>query len=371
MASHMHPQAQRLLDAHVEYIISRLSGQPLQVLIESEVDELLAEAGKVTLNEAVSREAIKATARGYAVELELSGAIPELVGDIARTLYAHPIHETTTLNDLLPDGLFAEFLDKLLEMRDLHRWVVHEAVGNPVYAALASDMLLDGLRGFAQQGSDRLRQVPGLRQAGHLMGGALLRGALPLIEETFEENLRRYLQKSLQDLLHRSEEFLLALLDGDKLRSLVLEAWDLVKDKRIAEFREGVSSLDIEEFFVIGYELWRSLRTTSFYGALIDSGIDSFFDKYGDSSLAVIVAEMGITRDIAIRDASRFAPPVLAMLKKKKLLAPLIRRQLAGFYASAAVLAVLETPDATAAAATPEAAPPATAPKPRPKRSAS
>lgn len=354
MASRMHPQAQRLLDAHVEYIMSRLSGKPLQSLLESEVDQLFASAEKVTLNDAVTREMIKETARGYAVDLELSGAIPELVGDIARGLFNHPIHESTTLNDLLPDGLFTEFLDKILEMRDLHQWIVHEAVANPVYATLASEMLLEGIRGYAQHGSERIRQFPGMRQAGSLVSNTLLRSALPMLEETIEDSLRKYIQKSLQGLLSRSEDFLLELFHEEKVRDLALEAWDIVKDKRISELKEGLSSLDIEEFFVIGYEAWRSLRATPFYGALIDSGIDSFFDKYGDSSLREVLDEMGVTREIALRDANRFAPPVLAMLKQKKLLEPFVRRQLAGFYESGMVAEILSTPEAATPAAPPK-----------------
>lgn len=344
-------QAQQLLEAHVEYILAQLSGRPLRELIEDIVDRLFATAEEITLDEAVTREMIKATARGYAVELELSGAIPELVGDIARGLYAHPIHSRTTLGDLLPDGLFAEFLDKILEMRDLQQWIVHEAVANPVYSALASELLMEGLRGYARQGGERMRDLPGIRRASRLANQTLLRAALPLLEETLEESLRKYIQKSLQGLLDRSEDFLLGLFDEEKVRTLVLEAWDIIKDKRVADFKQGVSSLDIEEFFVIGYEAWRSLRTTPFYGALIDSGIDSFFDKYGSTSLREILDEMGITRDIAIRDAIRFAPPILTMLTKKKLLQPFIRDQLAGFYASPAVAGILGVPASTVSGA--------------------
>jgi hypothetical protein len=104
-----------------------------------------------------------------------------------------------------------------------------------------------------------------------------------------------------------------------------------------------VSSLDVEEFFVIGYETWRELRTTPFYAALIDGGIDSFFDKYGDTTLRGILDEMGITRDIAIRDAMRFAPPVLKMLKQKKMLEPMLRRNLEKFYRSAAVARIIDS----------------------------
>ncbi|HET8730900.1 MAG TPA: hypothetical protein VFM34_07315 [Moraxellaceae bacterium] len=340
MASTMHPQARRLLDAHVEYLMAQLQGPALEALVSREIDEMLSEGRRLTLEEAVTRDMIKATARSYAVELDLSGAIPELVGDIARALYAHPVHGRTTLNDLLPDGLFEEFLDKILDMRDLHQWVVHEAVDNPVYTQLATDVVIEALRGYLYHGGARAKRLPGARQMGAL-GGSLLRSALPALEETLEESLRSYLQRSMQDLLKSSEDFLLGLLDKEQVRSLVLEGWDAIKDRRISEFKEGVSGLDIEEFFVIGYEAWRSLRDTPFYGSLIDSGIDAFFDKYGESSLHEVLEEMGITRDIALNEALRFAPHVLDVLRERGMLEPMVRRHLTGFYASGAVEAIL------------------------------
>lgn len=354
MASPMHPQARRLLDAHVEYLMAQLQGPALEALVAREIEELLAESRRLTLEEAVTRDMIKATARAYAVELDLSGAIPELIGDIARALYAHPVHARTTLNDLLPDALFEEFLDKILEMRDLHQWIVHEAVDNPVYTQLATDVVIEGLRGYLQHGGERATRLPGARQVGAL-GGRLLRSALPALEETLEESLRAYLQRSMQDLLKSSEDFLLGLFDREQVRALALEGWDFVKDRRVSEFKEGVSSLDIEEFFVIGYEAWRALRETPFYGSLIDAGIDAFFDKYGEATLHEVLVEMGITREIAMDEALRFAPHVLDVLRARGMLEPMVRRHLSGFYESGTVEAILGAEAAPAPAKKPRA----------------
>lgn len=340
MAGKTAPLAQALLDAHTAYLKEQLTGNALQSLLENEVDHLLEMAGQIRLNEAVTRYMIKDTVRVYAVELELSGAIPELVGDIARGLHAHPIHAETTLGDLMPDGLFAEFLDKILEMRELRERLVHEAVANPVYAALVSDVVLDGIRGYAQQGMERARRLPAAGRAVRV-GQSLLGSALPMLEEGLEEGLRKYMRRSLEEILQRSEEFLLDHFDEEKIRELALDVWDLLKDKHIAGIKSGITSLDLEEFFVIGYETWRELRLTPFYIALIDSGIDSFFDKYGEITLSELLDEIGITRDIAMREAMRFAPPVIAMLERKNMLEPVLRRNLEGFYTSAAVAKIL------------------------------
>jgi hypothetical protein len=339
----LHPKAAALLDAHVDHITRQLSGSALHTLLETEIGQILADADTITLNDAVSRDMIKQTARNYAVELELSGAIPELVGDIARALYANPVHDLTTLGDLLPDGLFAEYLDKLLEMREARERLVHEAVANPVYSALASDILLEGIRGYAQQGRDLARQIPGAARAARL-GQSLLSSAFPLLEESLEDNTRKYVTRILDAVLHRSEHFLLNHFDEDRLRTIALEVWDVVKEKPVSTFKRSVTSLDLEEFFVIGYEVWRELRQTPFYGAMIDTGVDCFFDKYGNTSLRELLDEMGITPTIMMDEAMRYTPQVIAMLQRKNLLQPLLRRNLETFYASPAVLAIIESP---------------------------
>ena len=339
----MHPKAAALLDAHVEHITQQLSGKSLQTLIETEIGQILADAEQITLNDAVTPQMIKDTARSYAVDLELSGAIPELVGDIARALYANPVHDLTTIGDLLPDGLFEEFLDKVLEMREARERIVHEAVANPVYSALASDILLEGIRGYVQQGRDLARQIPGAARAARL-GQSLLSSAFPMLEESLEENTRKYVTRILDAVLQRSEHFLLNHFHEERLREIALEVWDVIKEKPASTFKQGVSSLDMEEFFVIGYETWRELRTTAFYGAMIDTGVDCVFEKYGDTSLRELVDEMGITQDIMVNEAMRYAPHVVKMLKRKKMLEPLLRRNLETFYHSKAALAILEAP---------------------------
>lgn len=78
-------------------------------------------------------------------------------------------------------------------------------------------------------------------------------------------------------------------------------------------------------------------RTRQYYRTLIDAGIDAVFDRYGDSTLLDLLQDFGITRQLVLAEALRYAPPVLQMLKKKKLLEPVIRRNLQGFYRSGAV----------------------------------
>lgn len=337
MAKKEKTTAELLLDAHVQFTIDELTGEGLEAVIKAELAASLKQSAKLTLNEAVTRDMIKDTVRVYAVELELHGAIPELVGDIARGLYSHEIQDKTRLGDLMPDARFRDMLDKALEMKPLRERLIREAIGNPLYSALASDILYHGIKGYLAQ-NPMTKSIPGASSMLKLGKSVMSASGLG---DSIEENLKKYIHKNIKATLKESENFLLKRIDDEKLEDTVLDIWADLKKNPLSLGRDYVSSNDVEDFFVLGYDYWRELRQGDWYSAMINSGIDSFFDKYGNTALPDILAEVGIDQAMLLRDAMRFAPPIIQTLKKKKMLEPLVRRQLERFYQSGRVEAVL------------------------------
>ncbi len=333
------PLAHALLDAHVKFIVDELTGAGLKTLIEEEVDAALANARKLTLASVVTRAMIKQTACAYAVDLEPGPGVPELVGDIARKLYAHDIHDDTTPGDLIDDSLFAELLEKSLELKSLREKLIREVVTSPLYADFAADLLYRGITGYLAQNAVT-RNIPGASSMMKL-GRSALSKATPRLEASLEEGMRKYIGKTVQASTERSAEFLIEHADSTLLREIGLDAWHKVKAIPIGALREDVGSRDVEEIFVSGYETWRALRKTDYYRVLIEAGIDGFFDKYEDATLHALLEDLGITRDMMIAEGLRYGPPILKVLKKKKLLEPLIRRRLQGFYGSKAAADIL------------------------------
>lgn len=332
--------AQSLLDAHVRFVMSELTGSTLQGIVESDLDATLKDAEQLTLNEVVTREMIKETVQRYAVELNFSAAIPELAGEIGRAIHAHEVLEETRLQDLMPDRHLEEFLGKLLELRDLREKTIRDVVANPVYAGLASDILFHGLRTWVARHPITTR-LPGAKTAVRL-GRAVIQRAVPDLEFSVEESVRNFVQRSLGAILKESENFLQENISEDTLRHAALDLWQDIRQRTLGSFRDNIDAMDVEEFFVIVYEYWHELRDTRLYSALINAGIDAFFDKYGDTSLRELLREIGISRDMMVADAMRFAPHVIGVLKTKGLLEPLVRRELTRFYVSGEVERVLE-----------------------------
>ena len=338
-AAALSSKAQALLDAQVDWWLERLDAKALAPWVEAEVDALLADAAKLKLEEVVSRADVQAVAKQYAAELEPHGAIPELVGEIAQALQAHPIQKKTKLGELMPDKQFREWLDKILELHAAREALLHAALSNPVVSAMAGDLLYRGISGYLGE-SSLTKSIPGASSM-LKFGKSMLAKATPKLDAAIEATLRKYIQQSLDATLRESEHSLKTLLTDDLLRDASLEVWSSLKGLTVAQARSTVSAEDLEELFVIGYEHWRSLRKTPYYAAMIDAGVAGFFDKYGKSSLTTLLAEMGVTREMILTDVLRFAPPVLAVLKKKKLLEPMVRRWLSPFYSSPAAAKLL------------------------------
>lgn len=333
-------KAAELLDAHVAWTIDRLTGEHLQADVERRVDALLATAAKLKLGDVVTVKAVEQTAIGYASDMQIGGAIPALVGDIARALYEHPVHEKTRLDALVPDKVFHEVLDKFIEMDELRESLVHAAVSNPIFAALVTDLLYSGLRDYMASGSKLAEKVPGARSAMKLGKGFLDR-ARPELGSSLEDSIKTYVNRNTQASMAASERHLQRALASDEFRNVMSQAWDDNKHLTVADLRGFAGELDIEELFVIGYEYWQHLRNTPLYKELIGSGIRVFFDTYRKTTLADLLAEIGVTRDMVVADAMRFAPKALGGLHKKGLLEPLVHDELAGFYASDAAARVL------------------------------
>lgn len=336
-----HPVVTALYEAHVAHSVELLTGDGLLEHLATELDADLANAKKLKLTQMVSKQQILATARAYAVEMPMAGGIPELVGDIARVLHAHPIHDDTKLSDIVSDSQVREIVNKAVEMQAMREKLIHAILGNPLLVELSADLISRGIKGYLAQGNAAAKNIPG---ASALMGlgKSVLSKASPSLEKSLDEGLQAYVRKSTAATLRTSEATLKAKLTDDTLRRVAMDVWADVKHWPASRFRQYVSAASLEEIFVIGYEFWRGeLRHTPYYGALLEVAIDSFFDKYQDATLQFLLDEVGVTREMIFTEISRFAPPAIAALQKAKLLDGIVRRQLLPFYLSGRIEAVL------------------------------
>lgn len=319
-------KAQALLDAQVAYTLEQLSGKQLEQQIESLVDNVLQDVKKLKLGDVVTPTMIKQTAHRYAIHHEIPPAIPELIGEIAREVYQLKSHDENKLFDLITDEQFRDLMKKIVEMKDLREKIIREAVSNPIYGEMISEVLYHGITDYITK-NPLTKKIPGA-QSMMKLGKSVMDMASP----NAEAGIKKYIGQNINASLRQSEKFLIRNLSDDKITLIATDAWNEVKLNRISAFRDYVSEADIEDFFVIGFEYWRDLRKTDYYRDMIDAGVDFFFKKYGKSTLNELLEEMGVDRDMIVAEAMHYAPHVLGVLNKKGLLEKAVRRQLEPFF---------------------------------------
>lgn len=323
------PLAQQLLDAHVAHLLNRLEKDQLPHEVEKLVDQVLGYASKIKLTSIVNKKDITATAKHYAANMDIGPGIPELVAEIAREVYQHKAHDDATLNDVISDQDFDEMLDKFSEMKELRERLIHEAISNPVYSALVSELLYNGISRYIND-NPLTNKLPGAKSMLKLGKSMIEKAAGP----NLEDGIKKYLKHNTRIALNESERFLLQQLEEGNLNDNMRRYWDKGKTVSVSRFRKYVREDDVEEFFVIGFEFWKKLRKTQYYANLIEAGVEFFFKKYGKSSLQTILDEMGVDREMILNEAQRYAPKAVAELNKLGIIEDIARSQLGEFYLS-------------------------------------
>ena len=327
MASNKQEVANRLLDGLIGYLLARLSPGHLDSLIVDELDYILEKAASYSLNQWVQAQQVFATAQKYAVKMDISGAIPELVGDMVEQFYDHAIQSERIVEEVIDEAVVMALFDKVLEIplsREGMAWLGR----NPVLLALLAGGAQLGIKTLLHQG------LPSPFR------GQLSKRLPERWLASLEIRLQEWLLRRMEQLL--SDPYLYCDENVAELRELVKVAWQDFGQRPVADVKELVSSEDIQELFVIVFEYWRELRHTDYFNVMLESGVQAFFDKYGDTSLTGLLDELGVTRELMLDDARRFLPPVMAKLQEEGLLEAWLRRHLEGYFQAEDTLEMLK-----------------------------
>lgn len=327
--------ADRLLEAHVAYTVRQLRGDGFVALVEDEVDHALADARRLTLDEAVHRDQVKAVVAKYVGAFALPGAIPEIAGEIATRLRSHPANDTA-VGEVLPRRHVAAGIAKIAELQPVRERLAERIADSPSVQAWLADYLRSLAAEPLSTNRRLVEKLPGVSSA--LAVGEKLAG--PAVREA-DQRSREVAERAAGALLRRWRDGVGSSLRNDDFAAALLEIWDGFAGQSMRGVLDSIGDDDLQDLVAVAYEGWLDLRTGSYLRALIDTGVDFFFDTYGTFTLDALLAEFGLGRDDLIEEALRFAPQAIEALARTGLLEAIARRRLAGFYRSPEAQAVL------------------------------
>ncbi|GAB2478134.1 hypothetical protein [Jatrophihabitans fulvus] len=326
--------ARRLLDAHVRFQVEQLRGDGFAAIVAEEVDAALSLAATLTLDDVVDRADVRTVAIKYVAGFRLPGAIPELAGDIALRVRAHPAGEAP-IADVLPRRHVGALLAKLAEVQPVRARFAAALADAPSVQLWLADFLHSLTTSTVAANRRFAERLPGV-SAALAVGDRLAGGAVGQADRA----AREVAERAARGLLHRLRDAVSQPVDDDTVTAWLL-VWDDLAERSVGDALASVPEDDLVDLLAIGYELWLELRENPYLHALVGVGIDYFFDTYGGYPLDALLEEFGLGRADLVEEAMRFAPRVIAALDERGALDAVVRRRLAAFYESDAFRAAV------------------------------
>ena len=329
--------AKQLLELHLQHELAAFSPDILIEWVRNESGPLFNWFKTIQLNEFVTAKQIKTVIQTNVVEDDIPGAIAEIAGEAATKLFTSSQHKNTALNNIITRSEFEGFVDKLIELEEQRRQGLDKIIDLPLYGDLISGVLYQAITRYIYESNILSKKVPGVSSMLKLSKNVLNKAA-PKLGSGFEDSVKTYIANSLEFILEESKSFLNESVTDEQLKSSALDLWDMVEDKTLGEFQQGMNSIDLSEFVVLGYEFWRHFRKTDYFKHCYETVVDYFFDKYGAVEFGTLLDDLMITPERVMKEVELFAPQVLNTLIESGQLEGLIRRRLEAFYNSKAAL---------------------------------
>ncbi|PZO12884.1 MAG: hypothetical protein DCE87_14205 [Betaproteobacteria bacterium] len=324
--------ASQLLEAEVAFWLQNLKGKKFQALLADELNHVLARLEHIRLCDAVDESKVKATARRYAVEMEIGGAIPELFGEIANRIFEFPASRTTKIGEVVSDSIATEFIEKIFEQNGVLDHAVSNIRNSTPFRHFLSDVIFTVLKGYVFE-QNNLMKFSTVASSTRKVREWLSTKA-PDLSEGLEERVRNLMESGVKGSLEMVDE----TLDNEQYRETAMNSalafWDVVREWPLTAYRDYLTEQDLQEFMVLGYEFWLEFRNTEYLKSCIDLGVDFFFEKYGEQSLQDLLDDIGISHEMISDELDNYIPDLAALLIKEGLAESFLRRNLQRFYSS-------------------------------------
>ncbi|HEY6559248.1 MAG TPA: hypothetical protein VI072_18315 [Polyangiaceae bacterium] len=324
-----------LFDAHVQHDLAALRGDALCAHIETRVAAIFRWLQGVTWNELFTPQQIAGIVERNVIELKVSGGITELAGEMSRAVFSSTVSRKTPVEEIFPSASYDDFADKIMALDALRRELIHKVTQSPAVGKLAgralARVLLDALSG------SKVAEL--LRASG--ITSELEAKFFPHVGQELEERLSRLAEKHAPRLLKDSAQHLVEALDPDLLRDIADEVWDSTATLPLDEVTSGFSAQDLEDFVVLGYEHWLKFRKSAYFRGVSGEVIERLFAKYGQESLASVIADMGVSESMVSRELRAVLVPFVEQAERTGFLEQQIRARLEPFYRSSTAAALL------------------------------
>ena len=314
--------AQALMLEQIAFIRQQLLLDKNSPYLERIIHHLYNHADQILLKDVIQLESLHGVVRKYAFELNLGPDILEFIGHASQKVHQLILRQPTPIIEFFSDESFELWVNKCLELEQLREYMQKNLHQNPQIQQLSLQLANQILENYTPW----LNQLRTLKAKQHSLASRVL-GFL----QDQQQQLKLKLEQQLAHAILKQIGYIITL-PKDELAEIILEIWESMKHRPIRDFYAQIESLDIEDFFILVYETWRSLRKTPYLQAIVLDVVSSFYEYFGDYNLQELLEAVGLDETDLLEETYRFSPHYCQALDRLGLLEPLIQAYIAPFY---------------------------------------
>jgi hypothetical protein len=319
----MHPKAQQLLDAHVAYTLTQLSGENLQSTVGRETQLIYQWLANQNTADIAPKEKVRAVTEATQAYFE----------SLYKAVLDYVAKEDIEIDDLISEETWKRIVEKVIEQKDLRNELIHRLVSNKFYGEMLSEILYNSIKSFMQQaGPTSDKGIGGLFNVGKGILGAALSG----MEDTIDKNVKKFLSENINKTIRDSEKILQSRLTDSNIRRGAEKLWDILDDinfKELADKAKKYSSQGKESLGDLSTAVIHDVRDSKALRQMGDVVLDHFYSEYGQQKLGVIFNNLQITEDKVVREVTLAAEDIVGRMMETGYLEARVRALLEGFYA--------------------------------------
>lgn len=330
------PLAERLLDAQVVFHLARLSGDELPVTVARVVDRLLDVAGEHQIADLVDRDVVKGVVGRALTDVPGSPAVAAFV-ELGREIVAAGPAEPFPVSDVVDRDQVERLVDEALALTPELERALERLTASPLVGATATRFMGRVVGDVVAANQAVADRVPGLGSLLSL-GTRAAAGVVGAADKQLDGLLADTAGKGGTLAVRRLNRIVVDTLRDPTTRDAILQVWDLVAAEPVRGTGDLTSTSELVDAI-------RDLVVTVLADPhVVEVGhavVDGFFEAFGGYTPTELLSELDLDRADVVADAVRLAPGVVGAMVESGELEALLRAELAPFYASDAVTALL------------------------------
>jgi len=327
-----------LIDAQIAFMQQWLTRPAYQQQLGSDFWHWL---GAQPLARYVSAAQLISVVNDWALAQTMSESMRADIRTLLQTLVYHPINDDVVLAELIDDAQVTALAQYIASHESQRSSLIHALIGNDTFTDMLTQTLHHAINDFMESTLDKAGGVGKLMKFGR---SSFERAT----SNNLDDKLQGYLNRNIKKLSHQAENSAKAHLSNTEVAKLIEMSWASIKTAPVSTLQQY---LDDDSLIGTGensnggsdanttlnrleaglQDSYNRLRQSAYAKTLISVGIETWYQRHADDSLATLATSLNID-DASVAKLLPHLHTFISDIMHSELLTDTLRQLLTAFY---------------------------------------